>query len=128
MTTKEKIAVMQAFLDGKTIQKLYDDCWEDYPPYKEPDWDWSCDYRVKPKQKVRPYRHAEEFLEAQKEHGMYILRPGENDENHYDLPISVCDKCVTLDEETGVFLTFSYREISQMIWQDGTPCGIAVED
>lgn len=52
MTTKEKIAVMQAYLDGKKIQlaiKNKED-WEDYDT-GEPVWDWTCfDYRIKPEE------------------------------------------------------------------------------
>jgi len=47
-TTEEKIAVMQAFVDGKTIQAMdhgYAD-WDDCP---RPVWDWfMTDYRIKP--------------------------------------------------------------------------------
>jgi hypothetical protein len=49
-TTSEKIAVMQAFLDGKEIESLPriggTGKWVAWP---EPKWDWDCcDYRVKP--------------------------------------------------------------------------------
>ncbi len=49
-TTQEKIAIMQAYVDGKTIQ--YDNNtghmygWTDL---KTPNWNWDlCDYRIKP--------------------------------------------------------------------------------
>lgn len=48
MKTEEKIAVMQAFVEGKKIQQkfLHEDEWMDID---EPEWSW-CDfeYRVKP--------------------------------------------------------------------------------
>jgi hypothetical protein len=48
MTTKEKIAVMQAYLDGRTIQ-LYGTRWYDFKLDEEPDWNWGqTNYRVKP--------------------------------------------------------------------------------
>lgn len=50
MTTKEKIAIMQAYLDGKKIQIATrgEEDWEDYN-IVEPIWDWdSCKYRIKP--------------------------------------------------------------------------------
>jgi len=49
--TKEQIALMQAFVDGETIQtKRIQDCdkygWRDI---ENPGWDWvTCKYRVKP--------------------------------------------------------------------------------
>ncbi len=50
MTTKEKIAVMQAWLDGKSIQVksiASDEVW--YDVEKEPSWDWLIrEYRIKP--------------------------------------------------------------------------------
>lgn len=45
-TIEEKIAVMQAFADGKIVEKYYEGGvgWQ---PIIEPDWDWRCyDYRV----------------------------------------------------------------------------------
>lgn len=49
MTTEEKMAVMQAFLDGKEIESRIpdngDDSWE---VNKHPGWTWGiCEYRVK---------------------------------------------------------------------------------
>ena len=61
-TTKEKIEVMQSFLEGKKIQ-LYDNgSWCDWHGYEdEPHWDWQLyDYRVKSevKQKVKRWLWA----------------------------------------------------------------------
>lgn len=58
MTTKEKIAVMQAYVDGKQIQiratRINKSDWVD--SYGEPHWDWEFfDYRVKP-QEEKPVR------------------------------------------------------------------------
>ena len=54
MNTKEKIEIMQAYLDGKTIQytdKSYEN-WEDL--HNEPLWNFKeCYFRIKPKQKVK---------------------------------------------------------------------------
>ena len=55
MDTKQVIAVMQAYVDGKEIQvrerfthKREDAGWADMIPHI-PRWDWnSCEYRVKP--------------------------------------------------------------------------------
>ncbi len=49
-TTKQKIEVMQAFVDGKPIQYKGNDkwsTWKDMPV--EPTWDWNYfDFRIKP--------------------------------------------------------------------------------
>lgn len=45
MNTKEKIEVMQAFVDGKEIEYRDSDIWL---PTTDPIWDWdTCDYRIK---------------------------------------------------------------------------------
>lgn len=49
MNTKEKIAVMNAYLDGKKIQYMDYKTWLDWDYEEEPYLDWdSCDYRIKP--------------------------------------------------------------------------------
>lgn len=125
MTTKEKIAIMQAYEDGKAIQYLYYGVWTDIDV---PCWNWAkCQYRVKPEPKLRPYKDAAEFLQAQKEHGMYLTKDGKS----YYIPIQVytcCagDICVQIFKsdyivETAVELCNNWK------WQDGTPCGIMEE-
>ena len=47
-TIEEKIAVMQAFKDGKEIEIAPNSPGEIWAPCKEPDWDWTMySYRVK---------------------------------------------------------------------------------
>jgi len=47
-STVEKIAVMQAYLEGKTIQLLMPSGWKDWS-LGELEWDWGrTDYQVKP--------------------------------------------------------------------------------
>lgn len=55
MNTKEKIAVMQAWLDGKKIQvdSNYVGIW--YEIVGEPRWNWiSNTYRIKPEEVIKP--------------------------------------------------------------------------
>lgn len=54
-TTKEKMKVMQAFLDGELIQRQHVDYTESlwHTLGTEPVWDWlSYDFRVKPEPRV----------------------------------------------------------------------------
>ena len=53
MNTKEKIAVMQAYEDGATVQLLtYDSKWIDLLAPAVPLWDWhNNSYRIKPEPK-----------------------------------------------------------------------------
>lgn len=59
MNTQEKIAVMQAYLDGKAIQ-FFEECdgkW--YHITSAPSWNWSLvTYRIAPP-KLVPHKHAE---------------------------------------------------------------------
>ena len=68
-TVHEMIQIMQAYERGEQIQILdRHKKWEDI---ESPGFNWiSCDYRIKPKPEFRPFKNAEEFLEAQKEHGI----------------------------------------------------------
>ena len=78
-TTKEIIEIIQAYEKGASIQEkeIVDDVeyyakWEDV---ENPLWNFeNYDYRVKPKPKYVPFETAEEFLEAQNEHGQVIIQ------------------------------------------------------
>jgi len=61
MTTEDKIKIMQAFTEGKTIQSksVIGEHWRDDT---KPTWDWNhFEYRVKPEPEYRPYKNLEEF-------------------------------------------------------------------
>ena len=57
MKIKERIAVMQAYVDGADIQmKGYNDRWVSVP---DPGFFPSKEYRVKPEEEYRPFRATE---------------------------------------------------------------------
>lgn len=63
MATEKMIKVMQAFIEGKTIQykKVNDNDWDAWCNCN-PVWDWAnYEYRVKPEPTYRPYKNLEEF-------------------------------------------------------------------
>lgn len=74
-------------------------------------------YRIKPKPKYRPYKNAEEFLQAQEKHKMTV-----KDEN--------CWFNIASFNNDGVYLSigksYDYSQIVDMfVWaDDGSPCGI----
>ena len=85
------------------------------------------DYETKPN--YRPYKNADEFLRAQRGHGMY-LRP--LTKSKYMTPITLNDDTITLafpiDSGNVYACRYSYCDIfNDFIWQDGTPCGIEEE-
>jgi hypothetical protein len=56
MTTKEKIAVMQAFEDGKQCQAR-EKGRNDWCDFTCTNWNWAdCDFRIKPEEKKPRYR------------------------------------------------------------------------
>ena len=60
MTTQEKIEVMKAYEDGKTIQAYSGFEWKNI---RNPSWDWAHnDYRIKPEEKYRPYKDSDEMI------------------------------------------------------------------
>lgn len=125
MTTKEKIKVMQAFVDGKAIQIKSVCGVNDWTDYKgEPVWEWyGSIYRIKPGQKLRPYTF-EEFLMAQKEHGMYLKWKNAEHESLY-LPYEIRDIGVSFSPGE---INYAYEDLLHTCtWQDNSPCGIMEE-
>lgn len=122
--TKEAIKVMQAFVDGKEIEckRDGDTVWEGGMIY--PGWHWDTrNYRIKPEPKYRPYKSAEEVLEAIKEHGGYI-----KEGNTYRFL-----KKFTIQENGDIVYSFSgwgsttvrtweYLH-DKIVWANGTPFG-----
>ena len=131
MTTTEMIEVMQAYERGEQIEYRMrtipeNNEWDLIE--KVPDWNWSeFDYRIKPQSQYRPYKNADEFLAAQREHGMYLR---EKVSQGVMMPLGVNDYRVILPDN-GQPLTakdFLYENLLNcFVWQDGTPCGVKEE-
>ena len=61
-TTKEKIEVMKAYEEGKTIEHKNKDG-DKWFEVSTPSWNWrDYDYRVKEEPKYRPYKDTEEMI------------------------------------------------------------------
>lgn len=132
---KEPIYVKQAYDRGEQIEYRIrtipeNDTW--YLLEEYPDWNWAIlEYRIKPKQKYRPYNDAKEFLAAQKEHGMYLrldINP-----TTCELPIRVLNDYISLTiiVENDMFKIFNinYEDLLKTyVWNDGTKCGIKEKD
>ena len=131
MTTKEMIEVMQAYERGEQIEYrvkafMRDDEWI-LMDFEEPEWDFTeYDFRVKPKPDYRPYKNSQEFLQAQKEHGMNIRLNGCN---YYRLTLYITDNLIGVQcprsDGSVVSIDVSYKDLLRdYTWQDRTPCGI----
>lgn len=132
MTTKEMIDVMLAYERGEQIEwriKNGNRGWG--KQRKPPVWDWNnFEYRVKPQSTYRPYKNADEFLQAQKEHGMYLVRLLDDE---YVFPMQAQYNFVAVAEINITDFVFHARKIKNKKllesyqWQDGTPCGVKEE-
>ena len=122
-TTKEMIEVMQAYDRGEKIESGYGGVWVDIDM---PEWSWGLrDYRVKPKKKYIPFDTAEEFLAAQRVHGIHVYFGG-------------CKYGTNINANGGIILSPSTYTLNVVItdlenifveckFLDGTPCGKEVE-
>jgi hypothetical protein len=64
--TKESIRVMQAYVDGKEVETMYNGIWS---LAHAPRWDWDDhDYRIKPTATLRPWTADEVPLGAVMRH------------------------------------------------------------
>lgn len=73
--TKKAAEVMLAWAEGKTIEVSTKGCNNWTCLVLDPLWDWDGgDYRIKPEARYRPFKNAEEVMEAIKEHGDWVKR------------------------------------------------------
>lgn len=116
MTTEEKIAVMQAFCEGKTIQMYYNslDVWKDYTS-GEPLWNWrDQNYRIKQKPKYISF----DFSDAESLIGKVIK--SKNSKNIFLITgYDVSENYFIVGNTTQNFKTL----FENCEFLDGSPCG-----
>ena len=125
---QEMIDVMRAYQEGKQIQ-IYDKKHKQWVD-DEPKWNWGLhDYRIKPKPEFRPFKNAEEFLEAQRKHGEGLINIF-NDEvlKANDIYISINGNAYKRGKDTlHGYNLYSIGELKDLFKDykliDGTPCG-----
>lgn len=115
--------VLKAYSEGKTIERHV------YSYEEGEEWQKVDDLtlyiihhyplRIKPEPKYRPYRNAEEFLNAQKEHGPYIIL---TDNSSKGIPTKIRDTGIEFGP-SEVIHTYN-KLLGYNKWQDGTSCGI----
>lgn len=126
---KKILPVMQAFVEGKTIQRYDDktDDWYDISP--NANIDFCYDYRIKPEPKYRPFKSQEECWNEMHKHPDFgWLKSKEKDE------IGIIGRVLTLNGK--VLITWSTNEglnieVSEIFtnytFTDGSPFGIKEE-
>ena len=121
--TKERIAVMQAYVDGKQIQwECSDGKWAYVP---EPSWSINGNFRVKPELKYRPFKNADECWQEMLKHqpfGWIKCR------GCYFNIVAVTDVYAYLSEADGsAILLASKNSYNDNTFADGAPFGVKEE-
>lgn len=121
--TKERIAVMQAYVDGKQIQvECSDDKWADVP---EPSWSINGNFRVKPEPEYRPFKNADECWQEMLKHEPFgWVR---NKFNHNGVIATIT--CLDSRKEFRIHINFNHENTSEdminsFIFADGAPFGV----
>nr|DAT35611.1 MAG TPA: hypothetical protein [Caudoviricetes sp.] len=118
--TKERIAVMQAYVDGKQIEGECSDGKWVYVP--EPSWSINGNFRIKPEPKYRPFKDADECWQEMLKHEPFgwIKRRG-----CYVNIVAVTDVYAYLSEADGsAILLASKNSYNDNTFADGTPFGV----
>lgn len=129
--TKERIAVMQAYVDGKQIQlQLPDGKWAGIP---NPDWCTNANYRIKPRPKYRPFKDADECWQEMLKHEPFgwVVITENNLSIKYNIQALVQDgvksAAVLTDDVMSEKLPFE-GVLQKFTFVDGTPFGIKEEE
>lgn len=124
---KKFMPLMQAMLEGKTIQYNYNGQIGDWSDVEEIYiGNKVSNYRIKPEPKYRPFRNAEECWEEMKKHQPFgwLKR---KDSNEYNLLTSVDGsvECEGVRIDSDGFDWYSAND--EYTFADGTPFGIKYE-
>lgn len=123
---KEMLPVLQAFVDGKTIESRcikgdkslwYDD--------EDPSFDNDLEYRIKPESKYRPFNNAKECWQEMQKHQPFGWIKGKEGEHH-----SLITSIIADEEEVYIngISGFVLDEVMEhYTFADGLPFGVKDE-
>lgn len=123
--TKERIAVMQAYVDGKQIQlQLPDGKWAGIP---DPDWCNNANYRIKPGPKYRPFKDADECWQEMLKHQPFGWLKHKDDNEFYCI-LKITDSRISMIDVCEEVAFYDYNEtFKQYTFADGAPFGVKEE-
>lgn len=125
--TQEKIAIMQAFIEGKKIEACAVGT-DNWVPAGAPIWDWlSRDYRIKNTPKLRPYTFEELLAEMAK--GKIAVKMKSEGINHiYTITQVEDNRAENYKIQLSDWRNLSYEQLLEDCrWLDNTPCGVIEE-
>lgn len=120
--TKERIKVMQAYVDGKDIE-AWDKVKQTWELVIEPSWADFGKYRIKPESSYRPFASAQECIEEMKKHEPFgwTIHKGKH----------VCC-CIDTVANTEIYIDKTWQTFDYLLriytFLDGSPFGVKVED
>ena len=121
----DRIALMQAYVDGKQIQYFnrLEGKWEDTT---DPRWSQGSSYRIKQEPNYRPFKNAEECWQEMRKHQPFGWIKDKND-GHYSI-ITKVDACAERDKKhieiSGVHIWTLSETMCDYTFADGEPFGI----
>lgn len=122
--TKERIKVMQAYLDGKLIQ-YYDEYDKKWYLTERPEWNTLTKYRIKPESTYRPFESAQECIEEMRKHEPFGWVKDKPEFGYTCSAITRVSTSLIRRDETW----YGPKEMFQYsTFLDGSPFGVKVED
>lgn len=80
--TKQCIAVMQAYADGKQLE-LFDKYKNEWVDVVDPTWNWyESEYRIKPTLSYRPFHNVEECWKEMQKHRPFGIMSSKNSKDY----------------------------------------------
>lgn len=120
--TKQRIAVMQAYVDGKQIQD-YDAIIGEWINVTDPSWIPKKQYRIKPILSYRPFRNIDECWQEMLKHHPFGIMSSKHNRGYMafeSLDDEGCDFC----GYEGESFESAFDDIQ---FADGTPFGVKAE-
>lgn len=123
MKVSEQIAIMQAYEDGKTIERTIRDEseWKSLDYVEEYPFDFVMnEYRIATDPKYRPYESVEEAFAEAKKHGFWMK---------HKLSGRICFLTSFLEERNTIYINCraTVCALDDYVWlDDGSPCGVKI--
>ena len=120
---KKILPVMQAFVEGKTIQR-YDDKKDDwYDVSSNANIDFCYDYRIKPEPNYRPFKSQEECLNEMMKHQPFGWFRSTCNKNLLNI-VCINDSGIKITNTLIKYMDSYDRAFDNIEFVDGTPFGV----
>lgn len=121
--TKQCIAVMQAYADGKQLE-LFDKYKNEWVDVVDPTWNWyESEYRIKPTLSYRPFHNVEECWQEMLKHQPFGIMSSKNRKDYMSFNSLIDEGCDFCGYE-GESFESAFDDIQ---FADGTPFGVKAE-